>query len=94
MHIVGNLVALSFTSFSKLFTVIRWPTLTTVVPMRTTTTTMPTSDVANHATNYGQHAACSRASASATTPGSRQAWIVSEDQTPNILSLHQTNGRR
>jgi hypothetical protein len=34
------------------------------------------------------------ASASATTLASRQAWRVSEDQAPNILTLHRTNGRR
>jgi hypothetical protein len=37
------------------------------------------SDIADHATNYGQHAASSRTPASATTPALRQAWRVSED---------------
>jgi hypothetical protein len=42
MHIVENLVSLFFTSISNSFTIIRWPTLATMVPMRTTTTPPPT----------------------------------------------------
>jgi hypothetical protein len=50
------------------------------------------SDVANHATNYGEHAASARTTISLIASVAQQAWRIAVDQSSNILLLCQANG--
>jgi hypothetical protein len=63
MHIVGNLISLS----------------STLSQTSSQLLDNASSDVADHATNYGQHAASPRTSASTIASAARQAWGIPAD---------------
>jgi hypothetical protein len=106
MHIVRNFLSLSL-SLSQIFSQsldgqysqpCRSRERQQFQPASTTNTRASvahaSSDVANHAANYDEHAASIRTTTNTTTPSAGQTWRILANQASDVLSLYWTNGHR